>query len=159
MNFYSYIFWASLVALLGMLLVPMLMPFNTTITDVGVETLEPYFKSRDELQMSSKIGERGVFATQDYSPGDLLEVCPAIRQIHSKLGGEILNYVFSFDDDTSLIGFGYCSMYNHSDKNNAEFTILNSQQIEIRAVKPIQRGEEIFISYGDEYWEGRDKKE
>jgi hypothetical protein len=65
------------------------------------------------------------------------------------------NYIFHYKNKTNLIAFGYCSMYNHMDDPNAEWTILNKNQIQIVALKQIQKGEEIFISYGPDYFKDR----
>lgn len=111
-----------------------------------------------EIKKSSTIGERGVFAVRDYAAGETIEVCPCIKQENCYIDGEVNNYVFSYDDDHSLIGFGYCSMYNHSDSNNAEWDVLNENQIQVKTIKSIRKGEEIFISYGDEYWADRGGK-
>ena len=54
-----------------------------------------------------------------------------------------------------MIGFGYCSMYNHSDTPNATWEILDEEKIKITVTKNIAEGEEIFVSYGREYWKTR----
>ena len=118
----------------------------------------PYLQPAAEIRHSDRIGERGVFATRDYKRGDLIEVCPALKQTHELVDGQMSNYIFTYDDTFSLIGFGYCSMYNHSDQNNAEWEVVNEKQIKVMAIQPIAKGEEIFVSYGDDYWAGKKKK-
>jgi SET domain-containing protein len=118
----------------------------------------PYMQPQAEIKHSNHIGERGVFALRDYARGEVIEVCPALKQTHEMVDGEVSHYVFTLDDTFSLIGFGFCSMYNHSDQNNADWEAINEKQIEIVANQTIPKGQEIFISYGDEYWEGRKKK-
>ncbi len=103
----------------------------------------------------SKIGSRGVFANKNYKEGEILEVCPCIKQDHNMELGKIADYLFNFNDEESLIAFGYCSMYNHSDNPNAEWNIINENQMKVIALRNIKKGEEIFISYGDSYWEQR----
>ena len=49
-------------------------------------------------------------------------------------------------------------MYNHSDQNNAEWEVINEKQIKVVAIQPIPKGQEIFVSYGDDYWAGKKKK-
>jgi SET domain-containing protein len=44
-------------------------------------------------------------------------------------------------------------MYNHSDTPNIESRIINSSQIKMTVLRDIDIGEEIFLSYGQEYWE------
>lgn len=103
----------------------------------------------------SDIGGRGVFANQNYSVGDIIEICPTIKQKEKEVVGHINDYVFSFDSEYNLIGFGYCSMYNHKDNPNANWEVLNENQIQIKVAKPIHKGEEIFVSYGEEYFNQR----
>lgn len=127
--------------------------------------LWPEYECFDDIQIEyqpptndikiSDIGYRGVFASRDYNVGEILEVCPCIKQIESPTG-KILDYLFSLNETDSLIAFGYCSMYNHSDDANADWKIINENQIKIKTIKPIKKGDEIFISYGDDYWETRD---
>ena len=64
-------------------------------------------------------------------------------------------YIFDFDEDNVLIAFGYCSMYNHVDNPNAEWEVLNENQLMIKSIKDIKKDEEIFVSYGDDYWTSR----
>ncbi len=118
----------------------------------------PYLQPAAEIRHSDRIGERGVFATRDYKPGDLIEVCPALKQTHELVDGQMSNYIFTYDNTFSLIGFGYCSMYNHADDNNAEWEVVNEKQIKVVAIQPIVKGQEIFVSYGDDYWAGKKKK-
>jgi hypothetical protein len=37
-------------------------------------------------------------------------------------------------------------------ENNTYFNIDNSHDVHLRALRPIRAGEEIFVSYGPEYW-------
>ena len=46
-------------------------------------------------------------------------------------------------------------MYNHKDDPNAKWTIVNKDQMKIVALKHIESGEEIFISYGINYFKSR----
>jgi SET domain-containing protein len=50
---------------------------------------------------------------------------------------------------------GYGSLYNHSDEPNAEYTHEADDAYSFMAVRDIAAGEEITISYGDEWWETR----
>ena len=68
---------------------------------------------------------------------------------------KLKDYFFQYDDEKSAVGLGYCSMYNHSDKPNASWYVLDESTLRIKARKDIEAGEEIFISYGDDYWDTR----
>jgi hypothetical protein len=104
---------------------------------------------------TSKIGGRGVFANQNYSVGEIIEVCPAIRLNDKDSVGNMADYVFGFNSEDNLVGFGYCSMYNHQDEPNANWEVINEEKIQIKVVKPIQKGEEIFVTYGEAYFSNR----
>lgn len=112
------------------------------------------------IKYSKKFNGRGVFANKEYKKGDILELCPSILVTgvtKIKDNKPLNNYAYSIGDDYSLIGFGYCSMYNHSDTPNLEWTIMNVNQMQIKVLSDIQKDDELFISYGNNYWETRDK--
>lgn len=52
---------------------------------------------------------------------------------------------------------GYGSIYNHSNHNNAEW-VWHDDTLIISAIKHINKGDEIFVSYGDKYWNARPDK-
>jgi len=126
-------------------------------TETFSNTEEDYKHSKNIIGHSN-IGSRGVFANRDYKPGEVLEVCPCIKQESEHLTGIIADYLFHFNEKESLIAFGYCSMYNHLDDPNAEWEVINENQVKIVVVKNIKKGEEIFVSYGDDYWDSRNSK-
>ncbi len=99
---------------------------------------------------------RGVFTRKYIFKGEIIEKAPFIIQNHDEFQGNILNYLFTYNAENreSAIGFGYSSLYNHSDNNNAQWTI-DENYITIVATKDINIGEEIFISYGEPYWDAR----
>ena len=108
-----------------------------------------YVVPQVEIKKSEKIGSRGVFATKDYKKDDIIEICPTISEETSKFDGILKDYIFKYDDKHSLVAFGFCSMYNHSDNYNALWTVLSKEQMKIYASKDIKKGEEILISYGN----------
>jgi len=116
---------------------------------------ENYIQPKVELKYSFQIEGRGAFALKDYAKGDVIEICPGILQKTEEANGNIRDYLFRYDEDFSMVGFGYCSMYNHSDKPNATWEIIDDEKIKIIVTKPISAGDEIFVSYGDEYWKTR----
>ena len=120
--------------------------YNTT-----KEYIIPYIAIK-----KSPIGGRGVFAKQSYKKGDVIEICPCIRQPNKYSLGKIGDYTFSYNNSKDdLIAFGYGSLYNHTDNPNAEWNILNEHQLEIVAKKEIFVDEEIYISYGNSYFNDR----
>ena len=103
---------------------------------------------------SNKINDRGIFANQDYKKDDIIEICPALQQNKIHGIGSIKNYLFHLNDDTDLVGFGYCSMYNHSDTPNATWKV-NETSIKMYAISDIKANEEIFVSYGPNWFATR----
>ena len=139
---------------------------NTTkeSTSPKIPILEPlhsveYIQNNIYLDKSD-IGGRGVFAKEDIKEGDIIEIAPIIlEELNNILSGStIMNYVFFTDEDEDeyAIAFGYGSMYNHQNDNNAYWIIdRDSLSITFKALKDIPKGSEIFVSYGDNYWASR----
>ena len=93
---------------------------------------------------------------KNYEVNDNIEVCPCIIEETKKIKDSlIIDYIFKFDKNNVLICFGFCSMYNHSDNSNATYAKINESKLHIKAIKPITKGEEIFINYGTNYWNFR----
>lgn len=126
-----------------------------TIESFNNSTNEYVQPTNVELKYSNQIKGRGAFAKENYIEGDIIEICPGIIQKTEDVDGKVRDYLFSYNKDNSMIGFGFCSMYNHSDSPNATWEILDKEKIKISVIKDIKAGEEIFVSYGDDYWETR----
>lgn len=98
----------------------------------------------------------GVFATKMIKKGTVIEECYMIVS----RGGDKKLEDFYFDADGRyglLTGFG--SIYNHSDDPNADYTIKVKKRLAtIKANQTIRKGEEIFVSYGDEWFSSRGLK-
>lgn len=123
--------------------------------DIKIFSKECYvINSFVQVKESSKSG-RGVYAMKDYKKGDIIEVCPAIKNAFSDLKGKVKDYIFKYDDTDSLIAFGYCSIYNHDDNPNAQWMVVDDETIQIICDRDIKNGEEIFVSYGQNYWNSR----
>ena len=108
-------------------------------------------------------GGRGVFAKKNFKIGDVIEVCPfLVEKNPSNIEGSVINdYVFNYVDDEGhrSIVLGLCSMYNHSDTQNVGYKqITNPHNMVYMAEKEIQRGDELFINYGENYWDTRQTK-
>jgi SET domain-containing protein len=114
-----------------------------------IEYIDPNIKIKE----SSK-GGRGIFATKDYQKDEIIEVCPLIYQ-EDNFQGLMRDYLFTYKGNDKAVAFGYCSMYNHDDNNNASWSIINSEQMKIKANREIKAGEEICVSYGSGYWNSR----
>jgi hypothetical protein len=108
------------------------------------------------VKYSNKIEGRGVFSTVQYNKDDIIEIAPAVLHQAKFNLGHIGDYTFSLDSKYVLVGCGYTAMYNHSDEANAYWTTIDNNKIKIVAKRKILPNEEIFISYGDNYFKDRE---
>jgi SET domain-containing protein len=98
----------------------------------------------------------GVFAEKTLKKGEMIEECYVII---SKGGDKTLeDYYFDAKGKYALFtGFG--SIYNHSVEPNADYTIhIKNKIATLKAANTIKKGEEIFVSYGDEWFSSRGMK-
>lgn len=105
----------------------------------------------------------GVFAEQDFFPGDLVEACHYISI--EKRYNTFMNYSFGFrmkdsrsevDNDYSALILGFGSIYNHSDSPHVTYIFDFTRNIvNFYATRPIMCGEEIFIDYGETWFSSR----
>mmetsp|Transcript_17579 Transcript_17579/g.40874 ORF Transcript_17579/g.40874 Transcript_17579/m.40874 type:complete len:244 (-) Transcript_17579:15-746(-) len=107
----------------------------------------------------------GVFAAKDFVENEMLHESPG-RLVQGS-SSQVTDIIFDAwqveedDKDASIIGLGFASLHNHSDDANTAVLWERSPRHggEIvgifYALRPIQCGEELTISYGDEWWEGR----
>lgn len=112
---------------------------------INHDRINTYVKPDVFIKYSDKLKSQSVFAKRDYKINDILEICPAIK--HPKnYGGPLEKHVFDYDHNYNLIGFGYCSIYNiNKDVPNIIYKIINEKQIEIKVIKNIKKGDEIFL--------------
>jgi SET domain-containing protein len=108
---------------------------------------DKYFQSKIYIEDIKGKG-RGVFANQDYKKGEIIEICPCIKIKDTELPHPLKDYVFNFNTDDALVGFGYCSIYNDSKKPNAFWEIIDENKIRVVAKENIKKGDEICQSYG-----------
>ena len=104
--------------------------------------------------------EWGVFSSEPISKGTVIEVTRTLKlkDDHLSHDDNILNdYVYKLDDDHSVIALGYGSLFNHHDDPHIEFDIMD-RKISYTTIKDIKPNEEVFISYGDDWWRNRKGK-
>lgn len=97
---------------------------------------------------------RGIFASKDFTIGEIIEKAPYIEDQIDKFNGVSRDYVFNTKDGKVALAFGYASLYNHSDDPNAVW-YFEDDNVVIKTRNPIKKGQEIFISYGNDYWKTR----
>ena len=121
----------------------------------------------------SKIHGRGVFATTDIISGELIERCPMVQMEYRsryQLDPQIFNYMYAQPpckcDDCQKHGFvlymvlGYGMLYNHQDIPNSKWKFNYTQLFaDVIATENIQMGDEIFVSYGNQYFNDKLKKD
>jgi uncharacterized protein len=106
-----------------------------------------------EIQSSPKRG-RGVFTSANIKQGTVLETSPVIvltekerKTIEKTL---LFNYIFEWgvDKKRACLALGYISMYNHNYDANCEYEMdFKKKLMTIKTVKPIKKGEELFVNY------------
>uniref|UniRef100_A0A7S4VAH6 SET domain-containing protein n=1 Tax=Alexandrium monilatum TaxID=311494 RepID=A0A7S4VAH6_9DINO len=113
----------------------------------------------------SPVHERGVFAAVPFETGDVVELCPAIV-LDEAASGVFDDFTMEFSDmwgqgrlqkKFSVLALGFGALYNHRDPGfNVVWGWLEGfGVVEMRAVRDIEEGEELFISYGEGYWASR----
>lgn len=106
----------------------------------------------------SSINRYGVFATGDIPAGAIIEECPLLSFPADAYPDATMNYVFqsSENDDMVIILLGYGSLYNHSSNNNADYFYDEANDlVYFESTRPILAGEEICISYSDDWFQSR----
>ncbi len=105
-------------------------------------------------QSKIKNAGRGVFASQDISKGEIIEVCPTLEipnnDIFNLSESILANYYFSFDELEGMvyIVLGFGSLFNHSYEPNATYkNIPKDKLVEFQTIRNIKKDEEITIDY------------
>jgi uncharacterized protein len=104
------------------------------------------------VKQTSQMG-RGVFAEKNFSPGEVIEICPVVpipskdASLTSKTILEYWLFEWKTDDESAMI-LGYGMIYNHSSHPNATYESDHvNNSVVFTASKPIKLGEEILINY------------
>ena len=106
---------------------------------------------------NSPLGGYGVFAKKSFTKGELIEECLCIVRHNDDWGNALEDYLFS-RGSMSAMALGFGAIFNHSKEPNARHELTAGlKRMRIIAKKPINQGEEITISYGDDYWSSRPK--
>lgn len=98
----------------------------------------------------------GVFAGKAIKKGEKIEECYIIISKGGDKGLE--DFYFDAKGKYALFtGFGI--IYNHSNDPNADYFInIKKRKATIKAARSIRKDEEIYVSYGDEWFTSRDMK-
>ena len=101
---------------------------------------------------------RGVFTSENIEEGRLIERSPVIimSMEERKLLDQTLlhDYIFEWgpEKDQCCMALGYVAVYNHSPNSNCEYEMdFDKQIVNIKAVRSIKPGEELFINYNGDW--------
>ena len=108
---------------------------------------------------ASTVSGRGAFALEAITEGDMIERCPALEVTDQDVGGELLNYVFYGSTESArLVVMGNGMLFNHSSTPNVAYYREQGAlgvELVLYALRDIKKGEELFYSYGEEWWATR----
>ncbi|CAE7681537.1 ABCC2, partial [Symbiodinium necroappetens] len=131
------------------------------------------FVDRVKVDFSSIHG-CGVFAVRDLAPGELVELAPTLFLSRWDLGNCLADHRFSAHGDQEptvrplglKLALGLGSVFNHKDAPNVEFRpakVAGSRALQLMscfaALREIKAGEELFISYGPDWWASRNPQQ
>lgn len=137
---------------------------DTTFHDSKVKSCDmcTSFKNNSVYVGKSKYKGRGVFAARKIFTGEKVEVCPILLEMKDRIpqNNIMIDYVFSTGVDGEVaLAMGYCGLFNHDDNHNARWVIDREKRtVTIIALRDIYADEEIYVSYGDKYWDTRGYK-
>ena len=95
-----------------------------------------------------------MFANRTFAEGETVEVCPTVEI--SEGGGDLADYLFeSTNEGMFLVVLGFGMLYNHSSEPNLDYYQENEAALAFVAQRQIDKGDELTISYGDEWWSAR----
>jgi SET domain-containing protein len=101
----------------------------------------------------------GVYAIDDIKDNETIEECPVIEMTRDEFNSKVLmDYMFKISQDRYVLALGSGCIYNHRNEPNARWEYVAEQRIlKIVSTRPIEMGEEIYISYGREYFKTREQ--
>jgi len=120
---------------------------------IGVDSCKNIKKQLLEVRKSD-IHNKGVFANYDIKKDTLIEVAPFLKL---KDKSAVNDYVYLYTvNNTYCFVLGAGSIYNHSKNHNVDFYVdEKNNNFEYYANRDINKGEELFINYGEAYWTTR----
>lgn len=105
------------------------------------------------IEQSDNMG-RGVFTSEGIERDTIIEVSPVIVMTgeERKLLDQttLHDYIFEWGRDKKecCMAMGYVPVYNHSYRSNCEYEMnFEDRTIQIKTVRNISPGEELFINY------------
>ncbi|HEY0058993.1 MAG TPA: SET domain-containing protein [Flavisolibacter sp.] len=100
----------------------------------------------------------GVFTRESLAEGLLVETAPVVVMTAAErilLDKTLLHdYIFEWGEDqkSCAMALGYIPLYNHSYSANCEYEMdFKRGLMSVRTVRPVKRGEELFINYNGDW--------
>ena len=119
---------------------------------------------------NSEVHGLGVFAKEKIISGETIEICRMLQLAwRMKYHSDSVLRDYSWINNCTCkectthgsymyIALGYGSLYNHSDNPNTDMKInYNDKMGTVVALMEIEQGQEVFVSYGRNYWKSRNK--
>lgn len=112
----------------------------------------------------SKIPEagEGVYSKIPIAKGTIVEKANVLPMPSKKVvDTPMMDYVFNnpYKIGEFLVAFGFGSMYNHSDNPHMTYAYCQDEnKLIFTAIRDIKPNEEIYISYGPNWWNSRKDK-
>lgn len=134
------------------------------VTTVYVREPQGMLRKSAAVKIWDKIGVGksgdgfGVYAIADIADNELIEECSVIEMTRDEFNSKVLmDYMFKISGDLYVLALGNGSIYNHRNQPNARWEYDGEKKIlKIVAIRPIEMGEELFISYGRDYFKTRE---
>jgi SET domain-containing protein len=105
----------------------------------------------------SQIEGTGVWAMEPLVDNEVAEECQVIVLTREDvLNTPLIDYVFKVSDDSYVLALGNGSLYQHRNQPNLRWNYDESRKVLVfRASRPVKAGEELFVSYGRDFFKSR----
>lgn len=128
------------------------------------QVINPLYRHPDIVISPCDFGH-GVFATQGIEADTTLEECPYLRIRADECAGTLDDYVFNLeteedngDTDIYSLVLGWGSLFNHADTHNTAYWHDTERDLIVfHTIKAVAAGEQLFVNYGKEWWNSREK--
>ena len=108
----------------------------------------------------------GLFAISKIQPGDIVGFYTGIYVDDETADKDHVDsdYVLKIADNCNVVGEGpdasYTRFINHCPYPNTQFVIDEEKELAwVESLELIEKGEELFIDYGEEYWEQKEEND
>ena len=94
---------------------------------------------------------------EPFVDNEVVEECPVVLlKREDVLNTPLIDYVFKLGEDGYALALGSGSLYQHRNQPNVRWHFDESKNaLVFRASRPINAGEELFISYGRDFFRSR----